>query len=314
MKLAPIVLFAYNRPDCLSRALSSLRANPLAEKSDLFIFVDGPRHEKDAEPVSRVRELVNSLHGFRNVYREIRNENLGLAKSVIMGVSKVIQKYGRAIVMEDDLFLSSNFLDYMNQALACYESEQKVFSVSGFGPAIHRPGGVTDCNYFFPRAHSWGWGTWLDRWEKVDWSLRAAKPFLESRGNRLAFNRLGTDMSKMLCGCAEGRIDSWYIRFAFAQYLEQGLTSYPYESKVVNCGFLARAIHCDCYNRYHVDFDYAGNPDMELCKDLQVVPSNSKGFLSYYSVPARMMGKIKNILLKHRLIKQYEINFPSILK
>jgi len=40
MSLAPIILFAYNRPDHTRRTLEALSANLLADQSELFIFAD----------------------------------------------------------------------------------------------------------------------------------------------------------------------------------------------------------------------------------------------------------------------------------
>ena len=305
MNVAPIVLFAFNRPECLARTVASLQRNTLAALSGLFVFVDGPRNSEEARKVCQVQELVAGITGFASLQYEFQKVNRGLAKSVISGISRIIDEYGRVIVVEDDLILSTNFLDYMNQSLSLYEKIPEIFSVSGFGPAIRRPPENENCNYFFPRAHSWGWGSWRDRWTQVDWQLKDASSFLARSNNRRRFNHLGSDMSGMLRNCLEGKINSWYIRFAFSQFLADGLTAYPYESKVINAGFMPGATHCNCYNRYHVNFDSSGQKEMNLCYDLQILPGNAAQFRSFYSLSARAAGKCWDFLLRYRLIKQY---------
>ena len=128
---APIVVFGFNRPDALKNTIASLLNNEEAKFSDLFVFVDGPREGKagEKEKVEEVREYVKSIKGFKSIHYTFSENNKGLADSIIGGVSQVINQYGRVIVLEDDLVLMPNFLNFMNQGLERYQNEQKVFSV-----------------------------------------------------------------------------------------------------------------------------------------------------------------------------------------
>ena len=167
---APIVVFAFNRLDSLRGTIESLLANTEARESHLFVFVDGPRKEKESEQekVAKVREYVKSIRGFQAIDYSFHETNQGLGPSIIEGVSKVFSKYGEAIVLEDDLIVSSNFLSFMNQGLDKYWNESQVFSICGYSNKVNVPTGYQADAYFCPRSSSWGWATWkrfVDMWD-----------------------------------------------------------------------------------------------------------------------------------------------------
>ena len=138
--LAPIVIFAFNRLEVLKNAVSSLLQNREAIDCDLFIFVDGARNHKEgeAEKVYAVQEYVKTIEGFKSVHYTFSEVNKGLAKSIISGVSEILDKYGKAIVVEDDLYTSRSFLRFMNDMLNKYELDERVMQVSGYGCKLTR--------------------------------------------------------------------------------------------------------------------------------------------------------------------------------
>ena len=236
MELAPIVLFAYNRPAHLSKTLEALQANTLASKSKLYIFSDAAKSEKDEQKVEKVRKIINSVKGFFEINILESKENKGLAKSVISGVSKVIEKHGKAIILEDDLISTPNFLEYMNAALEFYEKFEKIAAISGYCPPIEFPKNFSDKVFFFPRNSSWGWATWQNRWKKIDWEVTDFKQFIKNKKQIKAFNQFGEDCSNMLLDQRVGRNNSWAIRFTYSIFKNKGLTVYPRKSLIQNIG------------------------------------------------------------------------------
>lgn len=233
---APIVLFAYNRPEHTARALRSLAAADMAESTDLIIFCDGPKETPDdAERTAKVRAACRAATGFRSVRIEERERNMGLAANIIDGVGKVIGERGRVIVVEDDLIVSGFFLRYMNAALDYYEG-RGVFSVAGYSPDIEIPKDYGVSTYMMHRNCSWGWATWRSRWEKVDWSVGTFDTFIRDSRRRRAFNECGNDLSPMLLRWKIGEINSWSIRFCYAGFLCGEPTVYPRKSLVRNGG------------------------------------------------------------------------------
>ena len=139
--LAPIVIFAFNRPTALDRALSALKVNPEAIDSDIYIFIDGPREGNDDDriKIDKIHALLNNIQGFRSVTTKFSNHNQGLGPSIISGVSEIISKYGKTIVMEDDLVVQANFLKFMNEGLIKYHECSDVFSICGYTNRIKPP-------------------------------------------------------------------------------------------------------------------------------------------------------------------------------
>lgn len=297
---SPIVVFAFNRPLSLKNCIDSLKKNPEAINSDLYIFVDGERNGVvgEAELVRRVQEIANSVDGFKSVKVTIQEVNQGLAKSIINGTTEVIEQYGKAIVVEDDLVVTPNFLCYMNQMLEFYELHKDVCQISGFGLKIKCP---IDYNYdVYPhyRAMSWGWATWADRWNTIDWSMSRFKELAQNRKCRDAFNRGGSDLFGMLKDCYNRKNNSWYIRFNFDMHLKNKLCITPIQSFVYNAGFDKNATHCNGYNRYHIDLI----PDSKRCFNvpdtINVDERISRQVVTYWSVMSRIKGKIQQYLRK----------------
>src|SRR5690348_3916121 len=129
---APIALFVYNRANLAHRTLDALRDNRGAAETDLVIFSDGPKDEKDRAQVGQVRSLLAGIKGFRSVRLVEAPSNRGLASSIITGVTSLVAERGRIIVMEDDLITSPAFLEFMNDSLDMYQGEPAVGAISGY--------------------------------------------------------------------------------------------------------------------------------------------------------------------------------------
>ena len=231
--LAPIVIFAFNRPSSLQRMIDSLKQNPLYDESEKFIYIDGARSEEEQDKVNEVIAIARAVTP--NV--SISSVNKGLGKSIITGVSEVIEKYGKAIVLEDDLVFTPNFLSYMNQALDFYEKDDRIISICGYGLKIKRPKGYCGDVYLLGRSSSWGWATWRDRWSQIDWDIQDWAEFSIDRNRQKAFNKNGSDMFAMLKDYMEGRNRSWAIRFCYNQFKLGKYSICPFFSKVNNEGF-----------------------------------------------------------------------------
>lgn len=156
-KLAPVVMFVYNRLDSVEQTIENLKKNELADQTDLFVFSDAAKKEKQAESVKLVREYIHKIVGFKSVHIIEAEKNKGLAKSVIIGVTEIINKRGKVIVVEDDLIAAPQFLSFMNDALDFYESEKKIWSISGYQFPFEMPETYTKSVYAAYRSSSWGW-------------------------------------------------------------------------------------------------------------------------------------------------------------
>src|SRR5262249_18023987 len=132
MKAAPVALFAYERPEHTRRTVEALKKNELARDTELIVFCDLAKGAKTAKRVREVGEYVRNITGFKSVRTVFRERNLGLAGSIIDGVTRVCGEHGRVIVLEDDLVTSRFFLKFMNDSLDAYETDDSVGSVHGY--------------------------------------------------------------------------------------------------------------------------------------------------------------------------------------
>mgnify|MGYP001753829504 CR=1 FL=1 len=243
--LAPVVLFVYNRLEATKATIECLKDNYDAEKTDVFFFSDNAKKESQQDNVNQVREYIHKVTGFRSICIFEAEKNKGLAKSVISGVTDVINQYGRVIVLEDDILTSKCFLRFMNGALDYYEKVEKIWSISGYQFPFDVPDNYNDTVYYFYRSSSWGWATWKNRWNSIDWSVKEYSRYRFNPFMIYDFCKGGTDLDKMLRYQMKGKIDSWAIRWCFAQYLQSKWTVYPIHSLVNNIGTDGTGTHCD---------------------------------------------------------------------
>ena len=237
--MAPVLVFGYKREDTLKQTLEALNKNNSACKTDLFIFIDGPRDNSDIEKVEKVQKLVDDFcanNSFKSVTVEQSINNKGLAVSIINGVSKIIDNYESVIVVEDDLVTSEDFIDYMNSALDYYRDDDDVGAISGFSLKLDKKSDNNDL-YIAQTGNSWGWATWKNIWVKTDWEVTSYFDTMLSGSKRNRFEMQQYGIAKMLDMQMEGKIDSWAVRWDYSFFERKLKTIYPYDSKVRNIGF-----------------------------------------------------------------------------
>lgn len=249
MVLAPIVFFVYNRLKLTQITIESLKSNSLASQSKLFIFSDAPKNELEIEKVAQVREYIKNIRGFNSVTITEREKNFGLANSIIDGVTSVVSQFGNIIVLEDDMFLSPYFLDYMNEALVLYRDIEKVISVHGYVYPVKRSLPET---FFLKGADCWGWATWKRGWDIFNPDTSYLLNEINRRHLEFDFDMRGTANNlRMLKNQIKGKIDSWAIRWHASAFINESLTLYPGRSLVKNIGTEGDGTHVkktDVYN------------------------------------------------------------------
>ncbi len=289
MNLAPIILFVYNRPEHTKKTVDALRLNNLASESLLFIFSDGNKNENDRKAVEEVRNYIATISGFKDVKITLRKKNLGLADSVISGVTEVIEKFGKAIVLEDDIVTSPYFLKFMNEALDFYEKDKRIYSISGYNFPIKIPEEYQHKIYISPRPSSWGWATWKDRWRKAVWNPEKVFDIKNHKLLNQYLDKSGKDISPMLLKTFEKKINSWAVRWVFTHIYYQAYSLFPVKSLTKNIGADATGTNfIRSTNKYNVEletdfkqFDFS--KDLKLNKDIieQIKRIVKPGIISY---------------------------------
>ncbi len=238
---APIALFVYNRPSHTKLTVNALANNVYAKDSDLIVFSDGAKLDSDRKLVDEVRDFIRTIHSFKTV-RIVESEvNKGLAKSIIDGVTEVLEASEKIIVLEDDLVTSSHFLQYMNEGLDLYQSEEKVISIHAYMYPVKEELSET---FFMRGADCWGWATWKKKWILFEPDGAKLLRQLESQNLIREFNFNGSyPYVRMLKDQIKGKNNSWAIRWYASAFLANGVTLYPGTSLVQNIGHDGSGVH-----------------------------------------------------------------------
>ncbi len=250
-KPAPIVLFVYNRPWHTEQTIEALKKNMSASKSELFIYCDAAKDEQSLSSVNAVKNYVNTIDGFKNVTIIEREKNWGLANSIIDGVTKIVNEYGKIIVLEDDLVTSPYFLKYMNDALDIYQNEQRVMSISAFMKSIE-PDGLEE-TFLMCHTSCWGWGTWKESWDKFE---KNPKKLIKSmsKNDIYRLNHNGTDNAWIqVLENQSGKINTWAIFWGTTVFKNNGLVLHPSRSMTKNIGHDGSGIHCTNVDSDHTE-------------------------------------------------------------
>lgn len=295
--LAPILLFAYNRPRHLQRTVEALAQNPLAQDSELFVFADGARTEDDREDVDLVRSYIHTIEGFKTVHRVERDRNYGLAANIIDGVTRVVNEYGRVIVLEDDLVTAPGFLQFMNDALDTYADEPRVGHIQAYdftqNPRLPE-------TFLIKFTGSWGWATWQRAWQHFNPDGQYLLDELRRRHltHRFDFNgKYG--FTRMLRRQVEGKNNSWAIRWNASLFLQDILSLNVGRSLVQNEGFDGSGTHCGADHLYQAKL----YPDRLRVEKISPITENleaRKIFEHYYartnSLWAKGMRRLQSML------------------
>ena len=298
LNLAPIALFCFNRLRHTQSTVEALMANGLAQESELWIFSDGPRTEADFVKVQELRSYLITITGFRAIHLIERKNNMGLAASIIAGVSELCDRFGRIIVVEDDIITAPFFLEFMNEALELYADTDEVVSIHGYVFPLAK---MLPETFFLKGADCWGWATWKRGWKLFKPDGVELLEQLERRGLSREFdfdNNMG--YTQMLRDQIAGKVNSWAIRWYASAFLENKLTLYPGISLVQNIGHDGSGVHCGVSNT----FDVRVAEEKPLLRKLSPIESieGRKAFESYFLSQKRpsFIGRIKRFLLDNR--------------
>jgi len=291
-----IVLFAYNRPIHLKRTVEALLKNETVSLYSLIIYCDGPKSGALTNDIDAVRRYTFDISGFKKVEVIQRSENLGLAESIISGVTEVLRRYERVIVLEDDIVTAPSFLKYMNSALDYFEDDERVISIHGYLPPLDA---TFDRPFFLRGADCWGWATWRRGWQLFERDGGKLLVQLKERRLERQFNLDNSyPYAKMLEDQVRGKNSSWAIRWHASAFLNDKLTLHPPESLVQNIGHDGSGRHCGVsalfattLGNYESDFR---NVPIEHCKFAE-----SRFIALYKGVHRKKISTImKNLLSK----------------
>ncbi|MBM3579278.1 MAG: hypothetical protein FJX34_00710 [Alphaproteobacteria bacterium] len=288
--LAPIAFFCFNRADKTKQVLEALAANDLSGESEIFIFCDGPRNIRDLPAIKEVYAVIDSLVGFKKIHITKREINYGSQFSIIYGINSVLDNHDSVIVVEDDILTSKHFLKFTNEALNFYRDEKDVWCITGFNypkNLVTIPNSYRE-DVFFVRGKnsSWGWGSWKDRWQKIDFEIKDYEEFSKNKKLIKAFNRAGGNMFDMLRMQKQNRINAWDIQMSYAMFKAGGYTVHSSKPLTKNIGFDASGTHTNS-DLDLANFEFEDSSSFKF-KKLSDIPNNNiaqEAYLAFHRDP-----------------------------
>ena len=286
MRYAPIVLFAYARPEHTRRTLEALSRNSLAQQSTLFIYVDGVKREAPDDLRKRnneVKKVVLEQKWCGEVHVVERDENFGLARSIREGVTEILNRFKKIIVLEDDIVTSLAFLSYMNKALDFYERFPAVFSIGGYTYPPRQmsiPADYEYDTYACLRNCSWGWATWQNRWQLVDWDATMYQGLKNIPAMKNALNRMGDDEFKLCQAYMENNLNIWSVLFTMSHFVNHAVAIIPCQSYVENIGLDGSGENCGKQEALH----YSNLCMNDNPRFLDVIYEDSRIINAFYNV------------------------------
>ena len=239
IKLAPIVLFVYNRPWHTEQTLEALLNNDYASDSELYIYADGPKPNASREQrkkINEVRRLIRKKQWCKSVYLIESEKNKGLTDSIFTGITEVIAKYGRVIILEDDIVTMPGFLKFMNDALELYKDDEQVMQISGFiypGKFIN-----SETTNFLRIMACWGWATWDRAWKYYNHNIDDHLIHFNTKEQIKKFDIEGHgNFYWQLVANNSNEIYTWAVRWYASWLFVGGFCLYPAKSLVQNIGF-----------------------------------------------------------------------------
>lgn len=290
--LSPIILFTYNRPRHTRQTIEALQQNFLAIQSDLIIYSDAPKNSTAANQVQEVRDYLKTISGFKSIKIVEKEENWGLAKSIINGVTEIVNTYGKVIVLEDDMVTSPYFLNYMNDALDRYESCERVFGITGFAYPIDSHN-VPD-TYFMKDEGCWGWATWKRSWQFFEKDTdRLINTFTPNMIREFNFDNTTNFWSQVLLN-QQGKINTWAIYWYATVFLNNGLFLHPRETFIKNIGHDGSGVHCDQTNEF--DSPLIQSYDITFPEKFEVFHIARDAHKKYFSSQTGLLNRMRRKL------------------
>lgn len=305
-----MALFAWQRPSHTKRVLAALAENSEAAETDLFVFIDGPRHSRDARRIAAVIKICEAAIGFRSVSVQAAPRNLGLSRSITGGVTSVLQYSERIIVVEDDIVVSRSFLGYMNSHLELYSRDASVASIHGY---VYPHSRELPPTFFIAGADCWGWGTWRRAWEHYRPDGRALLEELKQQDLLSIFDFGGTaGYVDMLQDQIAGRNDSWAVRWYASTLLSGMYTLYPSRSLATNIGADGSGSHGGFSSAF--DVEVSDDPVPVIRIPIEESALGRAAFIEFFASQHSRIGRSHFRRLGRRILRPVWIRMPSRIR
>lgn len=255
-----IAIFAFKRPEILFRTLDRLRECNRVSEFDIYIHVDHPKSEIEVNEHIKVLKTIESFNNILNFKSIVVSEkHLGLKNSVITFLTDLASIHRYIVVLEDDIIVARDFLEYQLECLTNFEFTGYIGSISGTRFEKFRQFRSSDI-LLSKRHSSWGWGTWGSVLQSINWGILEDSEQLPAIKKEV--RKVGKDLSNLIDLYLEGKIDSWSILFDINMIINKLYCIHPRYQKIQNIGFDSGTHFNSFSNKKQLD-----SPEIELAQN-----------------------------------------------
>lgn len=208
--------------------MESLRPH---QPQTIRVAIDGPRNGNPADEsaIEATLRAVEEINWTTDVRIHRHSTNLGISEAIPWAVTWVLTEFDRAIIIEDDVTVGPQFLDFASHALDRWNEDETVFAISGYSMVPDEFLSSPDLPARFSRlVHSYAWATWRKSWLMFDptmaWflnlSLRESASQLGSVWAALRWRQFASHVQK-------GRVSTWDYQWAMTIWSHGGRVVMP---------------------------------------------------------------------------------------
>ena len=254
--------------------------------------IDGPRDPHTADIQIQMRAFISSIQSSAEADITVwqREENLGIAVSVITAIDWFFKHEESGVILEDDLELSDSFITFSDKALSFFSDSEKTLLISG--NRYDGNSGTAPVLVSYPQT--WGWGTWRHKWVRIREKL-VVHPTNDMNligGHTSEFWQVGSTR------VWEGFIDTWDLLVAYSMLRDEMYCLLPPQNLVTNVGN-------DSYSTHTTDSSF---PIRFPVKELDVTKIEFSELIESPSPTANkfLEQNVFKIHHRHRFLKYYK--------
>jgi len=246
----PILLIIFNRPNTTIQVFEAIRK---IRPYNLYIASDAPRKgiKEDEQKCSISRSITENIDWPCKVMRLYQKENLGCSLGPIAAFDWFFSKVTEGIILEDDCVPNLDFFTFTAAMLERYRHNYRIISINGSNLGYKL---VNGDSYTYSRfMNMWGWATWADRAQAIDYSLaewaRVKHPLwflyrrLSQRFFDLDINWFKYWQHKFDLTVNKEFITWWDWQWVYHQLTRGQLSIVPAVNLITNVGFDSNGTH-----------------------------------------------------------------------
>lgn len=162
------VLFeTYIRDEYARKVFDAIKA---AQPKKLYFYSNKALddHPDDVRRNENIRSWVKEVDWDCELHTWFRDKQVDVYTSTQCATSWVFEHEEQAIILEDDCVPSLAFFDFCDKMLEKYRDNPMIWSICGNNwMEDYNPHGYDIL--FTKDMHFYGWASWRDRWEKINW-------------------------------------------------------------------------------------------------------------------------------------------------